>query len=77
MLKLLSKKLTPHEKDIKYRDVFGTPDGKLVLEDLNLMFNPDKLHTNDPHTTAIRIGESTPIRYIQRRIEDGMDGSTT
>jgi len=60
------------EKGIMYRDLFNTPLGEKVIEDLELHFNKEKLSTDNAHTTAIRVGESTPIRYIKRRIEDGM-----
>ena len=62
--------------DVVYRDLFNSPLGEKVLADLALHFNPERLHTPDSHTTAIRIGESTPVRYILRRIEDGMDGKS-
>ena len=65
-----------HETDIMYRDLFNTPLGEKVLSDLKLQFSPERLHTDNPHTTAIRIGESTPIRYIERRIHDGVDGKS-
>ncbi len=60
------------EKGIMYRDLFNTPLGEKVLEDLELHFNPERLSTDNAHSTAIKVGESTPIRYIKRRIEDGM-----
>jgi len=59
-----------------YRDLFNTPLGEKVLADLELQFSPERLHTDNPHTTAIRIGESTPVRYILRRIEDGVAGKS-
>jgi len=62
--------------DIIYRDLFNTPLGEKVLEDIGRLFNPERLHTDNPHTTAIRIGESTPVRYILRRIQDGVDGKS-
>ena len=65
-----------YEMDIAYRDLFNSPNGEKVLEDLILNFLPDKLSTDCPHTTAVRIGESNPIRYIQRRIHNGMDGKS-
>ena len=60
------------KKGVMYRDLFNTPLGEDVLKDLELHFNPERLSTDNPHTTAIKIGESTPIRYIKRRIEDGL-----
>jgi hypothetical protein len=66
-----------HGMDMAYRDLFNTPLGQKVLGDLELKFNPEKLHTDNPHTTAIRVGQSVPIRHILRRIKDGMDGKST
>ena len=60
------------KKGVMYRDLFNTPLGEDVLKDLELHFNPEKLTTDNPHTTIVRTSESTPIRYIKRRIEDGM-----
>jgi hypothetical protein len=63
-------------KDKAYSDLFNSPEGKLVLEDLIVMFAPENLATDTAHSTAIRVGQSNPIRYIQRRIKDGMEGKS-
>lgn len=63
-----------HKLDLLYKNFWNTPEGNKVLADLVRMFLPDKLSTDNPHTTAIRVGESNPVRYIQRRIKHGMDG---
>ena len=55
-----------------FRNTFTTPDGKKVLDYLKAQYLPEKLSTDDPHTTAIRVGQSDPIRDIIRRVEDGM-----
>jgi len=60
------------EKGIMYRDLFNTPLGEKVLKEMGIHFDHEKLHTDDPHTTAIRVGQYTVFRYIKRRIEDGM-----
>jgi hypothetical protein len=59
--------------DRMYMMVYGSPEGQEVLEDLIRRFAPERLDTGDPHTTAVRVGESNPIRYIQRRIKDGLE----
>jgi hypothetical protein len=64
------------QKDRDYTICFNSKEGKAVLADLVALFLPEKLSTGDAHTTAIRVGESNPIRYIQRRIENGMDGQS-
>jgi hypothetical protein len=58
--------------DVMYRNTFTTPDGKKVLADLKMKYLPDKLSTEDAHTTAVKVGESNPIREIIRRIENGL-----
>ena len=60
------------QKNVLYSRVFNTVEGRQVLEDLIALYLPDKLSTDDPHTTAVRVGESNPVRYIQRRLKDGM-----
>lgn len=60
--------------DIDFRDTFSSPHGKRVLEYLNVRFNPDRVATDDAHTTAVSVGRSEPIRFINRRVKDGMDG---
>ena len=76
MPSLAKQRESMHVVDVAYRDLFNTPLGEKVLADLKLQFYPERLHTDNPHTTAIRIGESTPIRYIERRIHDGVDGKS-
>ena len=58
--------------DVMYRNTFTTPDGKKVLADLKMKYLPEKLSTGDAHTTAVKVGESNPIREIIRRIENGL-----
>ena len=60
------------KKNVLYSRVFNTQEGKQVLEDLVALYLPDKLSTDSPHTTAIRVGESNPIRYILRRVDNGV-----
>lgn len=65
-----------HALEIAYRDLFKTPLGEKILADLERLFNPDQLHDDTPHKMAIRVGQSNPIRYILRRIENGVDGKS-
>jgi hypothetical protein len=64
-------------KDIAFAAVFGSPEGKQVLEDLTLRFVPEALTTKDQHSTTVRAAQADVIRYIERRIVDGMAGKFT
>jgi hypothetical protein len=66
-----------HVLDVNYRDLFKTPLGQIVLDDLRGRYIPDKITTNDPHTTAMNARSVEIINYIQRRIDDGVDGKST
>jgi hypothetical protein len=71
---LKAQQKSNHEVDIAFRDFSLTPDGQVVMQVLEKVFNHDKLSTGDAHTTAVRVGGAEVIRFIHRRIEDGMDG---
>ena len=74
MIKLKKVQSDLHKLDLAYMHIFQSEDGKAVLEDLIKRFLPDKLTTDSEHGTVVRASESNPIRYIQRRVKDGMDG---
>lgn len=74
--KLASARETTHKIDLLYMHLFNNPDGKMVLEDLVRNFLHDKLSTGEAHSTCIRASQADVIRYIQRRIEDGVDGKS-
>jgi hypothetical protein len=75
--KLAKTKEIIHVLDVNYRDLFKTPLGQIVLDDLRGRYIPDKITTNDPHTTAMNARAVEIINYIQRRIDDGVDGKST
>ena len=75
LLKQKFNKESAHETDLLYRDFFNTPAGEKVLEDLTTRFCPENLIGDSEFTTVVRTAESNFMRYIQRRIKDGMDGS--
>jgi len=60
-----------------YSNCFGTPDGKIVLDDLLRAFSRRNIVKKakdgfvDPNATLISVGELKPITFIQERIEDG------
>ena len=74
--KLVSNREELHSGDVRFMHVFSNPDGKFVLEDLIKNFFPEKLSTGDEYNTCKRAHQSDVIRYIQRRIEDGVDGKS-
>ena len=57
---------------VVFRNTYTTPDGKKALEYLKAHYLPDRLGTDNEHTTALRVGAADVIRDIIRRIEDGM-----
>ena len=65
-----------HATNINYRDCFNSPAGKKVLEHMKLLWIPEKITTNDPHTTAMNARAVEIINDIQRRIDDGVDGKS-
>jgi len=62
------------EKDLMYMKLFQCREGQFVLKDLIALFAPDKIVGETPHETTVRAATSDPIRYIQRRIQNGMEG---
>ena len=74
--KLVNNREELHSCDVRFMHVFSNPDGKFVLEDLIKNFFPEKLSTGDEYTTLKRAHQSDVIRYIQRRVKDGMAGKS-
>jgi len=74
--KLLKQQAELHKIDLAHRDHWNTPLGKIVLDDLKRNFLPHKLTTDNPHTTAMNARAMDFFNYIQRRIDDGMDGKS-
>jgi hypothetical protein len=72
--KLAAIQRSNHETDIAFRDTFTNPAGKVVLDNLDSLFNPERLTGADAYITTARAHQSDVIRFIHRRIEDGMDG---
>lgn len=61
------------ELNRKYVATFTSPDGQAVLEDLIKIFAPDKIIGKNEYDTLMRAAQSDPIRYIQRRLIDGLE----
>ena len=74
--KLARSKEIIHATNVDYRDCFGSPVGKRVLEHLKRLWMPEKITTNDPHTTAMNARAMEIITDIQRRMQDGVDGKS-
>lgn len=49
-----------------YQQLFETPQGKEVLEDLRRTFEEPDIDKPEPHKTFVRVGEVNVIRYIDR-----------
>lgn len=59
-----------------YMLCFGTPDGKIVLDDLLSRYGRRSIVKKangviDPNAVMIAVGELKPITFIEERIEDG------
>ena len=57
-----------------FRRVFGTDEGKKVLEILKQEFpaDPDKIHVpGQPGATEYRLGCSAPIHFVNQMINHG------
>lgn len=55
-----------------YTRLFNTPDGEVVLKDLEERFyNNDLLTVGDPHATAYNVGLRDAVRHIKETIQDG------
>jgi hypothetical protein len=61
------------ERNRLYVEVFTSPAGAKVLEDLIAVFAPERLEGKTEHETVCRALKSEPIRYINRRIKDGLE----
>lgn len=55
----------------RYKNVFSTPDGKEVLEDLELLFDPPEVVAATEHATIIKAAQRDVMRYIQSCIRVG------
>lgn len=55
-----------------YKRLFNSPDGKIVLEDLEeRFFNEELFIKGDSHSTTYNVGLRDAVRYIKSSIEDG------
>lgn len=64
-------KIELKRKAIRFNQVFGTVEGKKVLDDLKQEFARfGSLHVpGDPYATHVRVGEAAVIEYINRMIQ--------
>jgi hypothetical protein len=58
------------QRNQRYKNLFSTPDGKKVLEDLIEEFDLDILVSTDPHETYRKIGRREVIKHIQFRMRN-------
>ena len=63
------------KKAAAYQRLFTSPDGKVVLADLEAEFRDRELHVSgDSHATHVRVGEFNVIKYIHTVMEVETDG---
>lgn len=61
---------TIRQKNQRYKNLFNTPDGKKVLDDLIEEFDTENLVGTDTHDTYKKLGAREAIKYIQLRMRN-------
>lgn len=56
-----------------YHLFFNTPEGKLILDDLDAQFG-GAIARQDAHATAIRAGEWNVLDYLKQKLPRESDG---
>ena len=54
-----------------YRALARSPNGKLVLADLEKKFYDVDMTSSDEHSSSIKVGRHSVVLYIKRRIASG------
>lgn len=57
-------------KRARFRRVFGSLDGKKVMEDLAEQFDNEELRAKTPHDTYYNLGRRDVVVYIKQVIGD-------
>lgn len=73
MARRKNRSVTPVERTQAYRDIFGSPQGQIVLADLMQSFSYTRGTTQvvgDPYSSAWREGQRSVMVHIGRRLED-------
>lgn len=61
----------------RYRNVFGTPEGRMVLDDLRQQFYDVDLLRNSAHHLHAAVGGHAAVRYILDMMETHHDERNT
>jgi hypothetical protein len=63
---------TPKQMRIAYKNVFGTPEGQLVLRDLERIANQSRIQQDNPNPYACvyKIAQQGLIRRIENMIQN-------
>lgn len=58
------------KKASAFKRLFGTPDGKKVLEELSIVFGEPKINVpGDAFATHVRVGQLEVLQYIHEVME--------
>lgn len=58
------------KKNQRFKNLFNTPDGRAVLDELVAEFDKDELVGTDTHDTYKNLGAREVIKYIQFRMRN-------
>ena len=58
-------------KASNFSELFRSPIGKEVFEDIKEQFNPENLCTENQHETTIRAAQRDVVRWIEEVIDRG------
>ena len=66
--------MTPEQLIIKYKDVFGTKNGKDILEDLDMkcLLKREIFVEDSERKTCFNLGVNWVIRYIHKKIDTNL-----
>lgn len=57
-------------KNQRFKNLFNTPDGRAVLDELIAEFDKDNLQGTDTHETYFNLGAREVIKHIQFRMRN-------
>ena len=63
-----------HQRNIAYKNVFASPDGQIVLRDLQATFGLTHIGKDaTPTSVTLYAGYLNMLNYIQQRIQHAVD----
>ncbi len=57
-------------KNQRFKNLFNSPDGRAVLDELIAEFDKDELRSTDTHETYFNLGAREVIKHIQFRMRN-------